>query len=128
MISMEDYQFWISLFFGLCGFVALILTLRDSPRMRRIEDELANELDVDVRWSRPDTQGNTSCSVHALLYPVTEVRVKLPTDEWFIEYLNPDTSQSRQFHAVNLGIKYQIQFRDPATGKKHTRKRIVRLA
>ena len=46
---MEDYKFWLTLFFGLCGLVALILTLRESHRVRRIEDELTNELDVDVK-------------------------------------------------------------------------------
>lgn len=125
---MEDYKFWITLFFGLCGFAALILTLKDSRRVRRIEDELTNELDVDVRWSRPDAQGNTSCRATAMIHPVTEVRIKLPSDEWFIEHLDPNISQWRQFHAVNSGIKYRIQFRDPVTGKKHTGKHIVRFS
>ena len=125
---MEDYKFWLTLFFGLCGLVALILALRESHRVRRIEDELTNELDVDVKWSRPDAQGNTTCRATAMLYPVTEVRLKLSSDEWFIEHLDPNTSQSRQFHAVNSGVKYRIQFRDPATGKKYTRKRIVRFS
>ena len=125
---MENYEFWIMLLFGLCGLVALILALRDSRRIRRIEGELTNELDVSVNWSRPDAQGNTTCRVTAMLYPVTEVRVKLPFDEWFIEHLDPHVSQSRQFRAVNSGISYRIQFRDPATGRKHTEKRVVRFS
>lgn len=125
---MEDYKFWITMFFGICGFVALILALKESHKIRRIEDELTNELDVDVKWSRPDAQGDTTCRVAAMLYPVTEIRLRLPSDEWFIEHLNPNVSQPRQFHAVNSGVKYRIQFRDPATGKKYTQKRIVRFS
>ena len=124
---MEDYKFWITLFFGLCGFIAFILTLKNSHRVKRIEDEMINELDVDVRWSKPDAQGNTTCRVMAMLYPVTEVRMKLPSEEWFIEHLDPNITQQRQFHAVNSGIRYCIQFRDPATSKKYTYKRIVRF-
>lgn len=128
MVLMENCQFWITLFFGLCGFAALILTLKDSCRIKRVEDELTNELDIDMHWSRPEAQGNTTCRIQAPSYPVTEVRIKLPADEWFLAHLDPHASQSRQFHAVNLGIKYRIQFRDPATGKKYTRRRIVRFA
>ena len=124
---MEAYIFWITLVFGVCGFVALILTLKDSCRIRHIEDELTNEMDVDVKWSKPDAQGNATCSATAMLYPVTEVRIKLPSDEWFIEHLDPHVSQSRQFHAVNPGVKSRIQFRDPATGRKYTRRRIIRF-
>jgi hypothetical protein len=125
---MEDYKFWITLFFGLCGFIAFILTLNNSHRVKRIEDELTNELDVDVGWSKPDAQGNTTCSVKAMLYPVTEVRVKLSSEEWFIEHLDPNITQQRQFHAVNSGVRYNIQFRDPATSKKYTHKRIIRFS
>ena len=124
---MEDYKFWITLFLGLCGFAALIFTLKDSYRIRHIEDELTNELDVDIRWSRPDARGNTNCRACAMLYPVAEVRIRLSSDEWFIEHLKPNTSQFRQFCAVNSGMKYRLQFRDPATGKKYTRRRIVRF-
>ena len=124
---MEHYEFWVTLFLGLCGFAALILTLKDSYRIRRIEDELTNELDVDISWSRPDAQGNTNCTARAMLHPVTEVRVELSSDEWFIEHLEPNINQFRQFHGVNSGIKYRLQFRDPATGKKYASRRIVRF-
>lgn len=125
---MEDYKFWITFVFGLCGFAALILSLRDSYRIRRVEDEITNEIDVDAKWSRPDTQGYTTCRVSAMLYPVTEVRIKVPSDEWFIEHLEPNVSQQRQFRTVNSGVRYQIQFRDPATGSKYTKKRILRFS
>ena len=125
---MDDYKFWIMLFFSFCGFIALILALKHSYRVRRIEEELTNELDVDVRWSKPDAQGNTTCLAKAMSYPVTEVRIKLPHDEWLIEHLDPNVGKPRQFKAINSGVKYRIQFRDPATGKKYSRKRIIRFS
>lgn len=124
---MDDLKFWITIVLGLSGVAALVLSLRDSFRIKRVEDEITNEIDVDVRWSKNDSLGNTTCSIEAMLYPVTEVRIKVLLDEWFIEHLDPNTSQQRQFHAINSGAKYNIQFRDPATGRKYSKKRVVRF-
>ena len=126
---MQNWQFWVALLVPLVvAVIAIIIAIRDSRRIRSIEEEVTEDYDLDVRWQPPDENGKAFCMLRPTGDNLKDVKIILPTEKREIGLLELRKGGKREeFQGVAYGTRYTISFKDPATGRKHTRRRIVRF-
>jgi len=121
----QNWQFWVALLVPLA--VAIFFAIRHSLHIRAIEEEITGDLDLDVGWQSPDDKGTAACMLTAVGDNLKDVRIVLPSEKREIGLLELHKSKRQEFQGVTNGTQYTISFKDPATGRKHTQKRIVRF-
>lgn len=122
---MQNWQFWVALLVPLA--VAIFFAIRHSLHIRVIEGEITGDLDLDVKWQSLDDKGMAACMLTAMGDNLRDVRIMLPGEKREIGLLERNKSKRQEFQGVTYGTQYTTSFKDLATGRKYTQKRIVRF-
>jgi len=117
----DSWQFLITLFFALAALGVSIKALISS---QRVEEEITgDEPSVLVAWRKIGSQ--TQCILTAL-GEVKDASFKLGRQRKLLANLEATGSETLVFPATERGIRWELRFTDPGTGKTLRQKGVVR--
>lgn len=117
----DNLQFLIAL---LLAFIALGISIRALMSSRRLEEEIVGDKpSVMVRWHKTGSQ--TQCTLTAL-GEIKDASFKLGRQRELLDNLEATGSETLVFPVMEGGIRWELRFIDPATGKTLRQRGFVR--
>jgi hypothetical protein len=117
----DNWQFLVTLFFALAALGVSIKALIGS---QRVEEEITGDApSVLVKWHRIGSQ--TECTLTALS-EVKDASFKLGKQRKLLTNLEATRLETLVFPVMEVGIRWELRFRDPASGKTLRQKGVVR--
>lgn len=118
---LDNWQFLITLFFALAALGVSIKALISS---KRVEEEITGDApSVLVQWHKIGSQ--TQCTLTAL-GEVKDAYFKLGKQRKLLANLEATRLETLVFPVMEGGIRWELRFIDPATGKTLRQKGVVR--